>query len=242
MTLSYAFVPWYFRCIPDDKQQASALIEEVCRKRKLHNIVLVGEESYDAENAMGTFVKMALAKNFPAPRKLVIKNSTEASDSPELIDLPRAEAYILFGTPALAKRFLEVYHHKGLETPLFGTISLLDDGKSHTPDQKFLDGVVTVSPEFWFTEKGKRFAERFRERYGYEAGPAAAYAYDGVGCIIEAVRSTGTNRNRVIGYLSGIQYTGATGIIRFDERGNREGPVHFLRIKKGIPALYEVVP
>ena len=34
MSLSHAFVPWYFRCIPDDDQQAIALIHEIYKKRK----------------------------------------------------------------------------------------------------------------------------------------------------------------------------------------------------------------
>ncbi len=34
MTLSQAFVPWYFRCIPNDQQQASSLIEEIYLQKK----------------------------------------------------------------------------------------------------------------------------------------------------------------------------------------------------------------
>ena len=35
MTLSQAFVPWYFRCVPNDRQQATALIREIYEKRKI---------------------------------------------------------------------------------------------------------------------------------------------------------------------------------------------------------------
>lgn len=41
MTLSYAFVPWFFRCVPDDKQQAISLIREIYLKQKLKNIALI---------------------------------------------------------------------------------------------------------------------------------------------------------------------------------------------------------
>ena len=32
MTLSQAFVPWYFRCVPNDRQQAISLIQEIYKK------------------------------------------------------------------------------------------------------------------------------------------------------------------------------------------------------------------
>jgi ABC-type branched-subunit amino acid transport system substrate-binding protein len=46
-TLSQAFVPWYFSCVPNDLQQADALIEEIYTKRKIVRIAAVAGNDYD---------------------------------------------------------------------------------------------------------------------------------------------------------------------------------------------------
>ncbi len=236
MTLSYAFVPWFFRCIPDDRQQAATLINEVYRKRKIRDIVLIGEDNYDAEYAMTTFVKMAGNTDLPSPRKIIVRSTPDKELLLNAAMIPEAGAYILFGTPALAASFLEAYRAKGLKGAVFGTISLLDDRQAHTQDWSVLQDVTVVSPGPFSSVKGKAFKAKFLEEYGYEPGPAAAYAFDGVSVVIEAIRKTGTNRNRIIGYLSGIRYEGVTGEIRFDEKGNRAGDAELMIIRDGHPA------
>jgi len=44
-TLSQAYVPWFFRIVPNDKQQGLALIEEVFENRGLTNIHLMIEDN-----------------------------------------------------------------------------------------------------------------------------------------------------------------------------------------------------
>ncbi len=43
-TLSQAFVPWFFNCVPNDFQQADALFEEICNKRKITKIAVVSDQ------------------------------------------------------------------------------------------------------------------------------------------------------------------------------------------------------
>ena len=56
-TLSQAFVPWYFNCVPNDLQQADALIEEIYRKRKIAKIAIVSDRDYDSKLALESFLK-----------------------------------------------------------------------------------------------------------------------------------------------------------------------------------------
>jgi branched-chain amino acid transport system substrate-binding protein len=71
--------------------------------------------------------------------------------------------------------------------------------------------------------------------YGYKPGAAAAYAYDGARILIEAVRNTGTDRENIQSYLSGIKFKGVTGEISFDAKGNRKGSAVLMKIRDGIP-------
>ena len=56
-TLTQAFVPWYFSCVPNDNQQSDAFIEEIYNKRKTTKIAVVSDNSYDSKLALASFVK-----------------------------------------------------------------------------------------------------------------------------------------------------------------------------------------
>ena len=56
-TLSQAFVPWFFNCVPNDLQQADALFEEIYNKRKLNKIAVVSDHGYDSQSSLKNFLK-----------------------------------------------------------------------------------------------------------------------------------------------------------------------------------------
>ena len=56
-TLSQAFVPWFFSCVPNDRQQADALIEEIYSKRKYTRVAIISDNAYDSEPGVKSFLK-----------------------------------------------------------------------------------------------------------------------------------------------------------------------------------------
>ncbi len=74
-TLSQAFVPWYFSCVPNDLQQAEILIDEIFFKKNLKHIGLVGEYGYDTELAMKSFIKKIKVKGLNEPVQLFVESS-----------------------------------------------------------------------------------------------------------------------------------------------------------------------
>jgi ABC-type branched-subunit amino acid transport system substrate-binding protein len=71
MTLSKAFVPWYFRCLPNDRQQAISLIQEVYIKRKIKNVAIIGTDNNDSQIAVNTFIKIAKLMNVGPPEQFL---------------------------------------------------------------------------------------------------------------------------------------------------------------------------
>jgi ABC-type branched-subunit amino acid transport system substrate-binding protein len=84
-------------------------------------------------------------------------------------------------------------------------------------------------------EKGIVFSSEYKEKYGRLPGTAAAYAYDGMNILIEAIREAGTERENIQKAMAAIKYEGVTGTIQFDEKGNRKGTPGFVEIRNGIP-------
>ncbi len=240
MTLSKAFVPWYFRCLPNDKQQAISLIREVYIKRKIKNVAIIGTDNNDSENAVNTFIKTAGLMNVGPPEQFLYKKSDR--NFQEIfteIEKNGIEAILLFGDPVFASEIIPLFQQYNIKQPVFGSLSILDDQKASSPDWNILEDIIIISSGQWFTGKGIAFQNEFQKEYGYQPGPAAAYAYDGVSVIIEVIKKAGPDRDKIIDAFSTVNYSGITGEIQFDENGNRIGKVGLMKISNGKPAPVE---
>lgn len=247
MTLSKAFVPWYFRCLPNDRQQAISLIQEVYIKRKIKNVAIIGTDNNDSQIAVNTFVKIAKLMNVKPPEQFLYDVS-DRNYQEILTEIKKnsIEAILLFGKPAFASEIIPLFQQYNIKQPVFGSLSILDDQKASSPDWSILEDVIMISSNQWFTGKGIAFQKEFQKEYGYQPGPAAAYAYDGINVIVEAIRNAKPHRNsilddreKIIDVFSKTNYSGITGGIQFDENGNRAGKVGLMRISDGKPVVID---
>jgi ABC-type branched-subunit amino acid transport system substrate-binding protein len=119
--------------------------------------------------------------------------------------------------------------------PVFGTLSVSGYNKIEESSLRSMEGAVLISSGHWFSSSGLSFRQEFLKKYGYQAGPVAAYAFDGMNLIINAIRNSGTGREEIQKYLKEINYEGITGQIRFDDKGNRVGKALLMKIKNGKP-------
>ena len=247
MTLSKAFVPWYFRCLPNDRQQAISLIQEVYIKRKIKNVAIIGTDNNDSQIAVNTFIKIAKSMNVKPPEQFLydVSGRNYQEIFAEIIK-NNIEAILLFGKPAFASEIIPLFQQYNMKQPVFGSLSIMDDQKASSPDWSILEDIIMISSNQWFTEKGIVFQKEFQKEYGYRPGPAAAYAFDGVNVIIEAIRNAKPDgediiddRDLIINAFSKVNYSGITGRIQFDENGNRIGKVGLMRISNGKPLVID---
>lgn len=239
MTLSQAFIPWYFRCIPNDDQQATSLIQEIYKNRKITNVAVIGTEDYDSRFAVRSFIKTADSMKIATPRQYLYRSTTK-DFQPALseIDQYNIGAVVLFGKPSLASDIIPILQQQNPNLTIFGSLSVTDDQKASNPNWNILERMNLVSSGHWFTEKGIAFQKAFQEAFGYQPGAAAAYAYDGISLIIEVIKKSGPDRDKIIDALAEINYkTGVTGEIRFDTFGNRMGIPDLMTIKNGNPLV-----
>lgn len=241
MTLSQAFVPWFFRCVPNDDQQASSLIKEIYLKRKIINVAIIGTEDYDSRNAVHSFIETAALMNVPLPKQYLLKSSSkEFKMILQEINQNNAGAIILFGKPVLASAIIPLLKERNMNQPVFSSFSFIDDQKAFSPNWKIFEGVNLVSSGHWFTKRGIAFQKAFQETFGYQPGAAAAYAYDGINLIIEVLKKSGPDRDKIIDAFADINFAnGVTGEIRFDDNGNRTDFPGIMTIKNGNPHIIE---
>jgi branched-chain amino acid transport system substrate-binding protein len=78
----------------------------------------------------------------------------------------------------------------------------------------------------------KSFAQRYELAMGAPPSPVAAEAYDAVCLVVDALRAAGANRARVRDRLATVEnFSGASGIISFDNQGNNRSTLRLVRIQ-----------
>jgi branched-chain amino acid transport system substrate-binding protein len=235
-TLSQAFVPWYFSCVPNDRQQADAFIEEIYSKRKITKIVVVSDNGYDSKLASETFVKTTKKMLKPDPLQLSYNNSSKDFKSLlDLIEKAKVDGIVLLGQPSASITLIQQMRQRKMKQPVFGSLSVLGENGISGLDLKKYENVVLISLGNNIGQKRIDFQNEFKKETGKTPGAVATYAFDGINLIIEAIRNSGFDRDKLQNSLSNIHYEGITGLIQFDDKGNRLGEVSLIEIINGIP-------
>jgi ABC-type branched-subunit amino acid transport system substrate-binding protein len=216
-TLSQAFVPWFFNCVPNYNQQADAFIEEIYNKRKLGKIAVISDNDYDSELARDCFIKRSLQAGKPQPLKLL----------PEMFKKEGIDGLIIFGNAKL----------KTINTtiPVFGNLAFADEEKISEND---FGNVILISPEGIERPEASAFRKEYQKSFGTIPGIVAKLAFDGMNLLIQAT-ANGTDRESIQKALLKIKSEGVTGTIKFDEKGNRIGNLYMIQLINGVPVPVE---
>jgi branched-chain amino acid transport system substrate-binding protein len=239
-TLSQAFVPWYFSVVPNDIQQANSLEKEIYKKRKISKVILVSDSSYDSKLSASNFVKSVKSSGKADPVIYYYKNSN--SDFIEIsnqIIKSDAEAIIFFGQSSAVSKMIKLIKLKNKNLLFYASLNILGKrNQEYKNFREFEDITIQLSGP-WFNQTGLAFRQEYLKHYGTEPGLEAAYAYDAVILISDAVKSSGTEYERIKEWLVRSEYEGVTGMIKFDERGNRKTDNRMMVIKNGMPSAAE---
>jgi branched-chain amino acid transport system substrate-binding protein len=240
-TLSAAFVPWYFSCAPNDNQQADILIEEIYNRRNLTRVALVSDNDYDSRLAMESFIGSVKRKGQSSPLQFTCENQlTCINNLIDSISRSRANSIVLFGNPALSLRIIQVMRQRGMNQPIFGNLALLDE--NIIPNRRFQDypDVIFVASQGWQNQQSMNFVKEYQSTWHQDPGMVAAFAFDGMNLLIEAIRNAGSpDREKIQDWLANARYKGVTGTIRFDERGNPVGNYNLISFRNGLPVEVE---
>ncbi len=239
-TLSQAFVPWYFSCVPNDLQQADALIEEIYNKRKIDRIAVVAGNDYDSKLALTSFLKRTKVAGKADPLQFFYDNPGQ--DFKIILDkINKADikGIILFSRPPASLKFMQELRLRKMNQSVFGSLLLLDDDQLSEQDLKYYENTLIVSSGNLSGSKSLAFSEEFKRTYGKYPGVVAAYSFDGMSLLIEAIRRAGTDRDEIQKILTKIHFEGVTGTIQFDDKGKRIGVPDLIEIKNGIPVIVE---
>jgi len=236
-TLSQAFVPWYFSCVPNSTQQATILFKYIYNKRKINNIAIISDKGYDSKLVLQNLLKSIKTADRPEPTLLYFDNHSDGNFNILLdtINKVGAKGIMLFGLSEMALKFITKLRQRNMNQPVFGPISLLEDAKFNHMKRAHFNDITLVSSENWLGQKGMSFRNKYQKIYGKIPDETAAYAYDAMSVIIEAIKISWPNRENLQNTMTKIHYKGVTGTFHFDNKGNRVGATGMIKLKNGIP-------
>lgn len=208
-TLTQIGIPWMFRCIPDDDQQAKALIQEIFAKKRLQRIGVLIANDRSARLAAAAFLRAAEKSGHPIPQNLRWQATEERSADILSADgrngFDQLQGVVLFAPASLEANITRAIQQQHKSVAVFSPFS---------------------TPYAIRHTQANVFRRKFRARYGTPPTPAAAYAYDATRLLIHVVRAVSSverppDRAAIRDALLRAKFEGVTGTIRFDRKGNR---------------------
>jgi len=239
-TLSQAFVPWFFNCVPNDNQQAESLCNEIYEIRQYGNIVVVHGSDYDSRKSLGSFMNVVKMSGKPEPLQFNLEDNIQKTGIlAEKIKESDADCIVLFCTPSASLELIRQVKEINPKPQVFGPLSILNENELPALDMKLFDNTLSVPSGEWPEAEHRKFSQEFKKIYGYEPGVAASYSYDAMSVIIQAVRQAGRSDYEMIQKsLKNIHFNGVTGTIRFDDKGNRMGKFEIVKTRNGVPITF----
>jgi len=236
-TLSQAFVPWFFNCVPTDRQQAQSLISSIYDKHKFRKIAVISCKDYDSNMASSSFLKALKASGKPEP--VLYPPAESVRDSEMLSDKVAGsdtECLVLFCNPEISKTIVSRLNQKKPGIQIYSSLMAADENKLNPGDMSVFNNTICVAAGEWNEKKGMEFRNEYLKMYNMLPGMVASFSFDATGLLIEAIRISGKNEREIIQKtVQKINYEGVTGMISFDDKGNRKGSFSVMRINEGVP-------
>jgi ABC-type branched-subunit amino acid transport system substrate-binding protein len=217
-TLTYIRIPWMFRLPPSDEAHARVLVRDAVTARAWRAVGIITTSDHDGR----TFAGAVQAELSAAGRPPVFHFQVAGQDMAAIADRAspfEPDALVARVPPAVLPALLEELAAEGLRVPV-----LVPWIPGLAPDElaRRYDGPVIVSSPF--RDAGQpsygAFRDGYRDRFGTDPSPLAAYAYDAVQVIAGAVSASGLNRSALRDAIAAMDgFEGATGTIQWDNAG-----------------------
>lgn len=215
-----------FRVVANDIQQGTVLATYAAETMKAKAVAIVDDRTAYGQGLADVFERVAKEKGI----KVVAREFTndKATDFNAILTKIRgAKPDVIFwgGMDATAAPAAKQMGQLGIKAPL-----LAGDGVC---SPKFIElagdaaGIMTCSKAGEAVEqlaKGPEFITKYKARFNQDVQVYSPYSYDAVFVIAEAMkRANSTDRAAITAAMPATNYTGVTGTISFDEKGDIKG-------------------
>jgi len=212
-SLSNAYVSWFFSIVPNDEQQAGVLLNQICVKRNINDLLVVIDGSYDGEQAYKSLRETAKLYTELKLYPLQINSEQDILKVADELRENKIESILLLGRELP----LEAIHKQILTSapgiPVFSNLAVY--GSTGFLDAKNVNMSFANS---WINNEELADLEYFKKK-NYKWNVVGALSFDAIMALSSAIEfSTGSHDDLKRG-LSQLNYQGITGLIQFDALG-----------------------
>jgi len=219
-TVTQAGVPWVFRCVPNDRQQAAALLNVAWANGPP---ALLVEASFDGRGASRALHRAAQKAGKSFALEAEVPGVAAAQQAlTRRVAQSGAGAVVMLGGSEGAAAMLPALRRQAPKLPVFASLEACTPQLLAAAGEQ-AEAVRVPWPAAASSEGLADFARRYEQRNGARPTPLAAFTYDTVSLVAEALRQVGPSREQMQRFLGAADRQGVTGRIRFDRSGNRVG-------------------
>jgi branched-chain amino acid transport system substrate-binding protein len=226
-----------FRVVANDNQQGAVLANFAATEMKAKTIAIIDDRTAYGQGLADVVERVAKEKGI----NVVAREFTndKASDFNAILTKVRAtkpDVVMYGGMDATAGPMAKQMKQLGIKAPL-----LAGDGVCSPEFIKLAGdaaGVLTCSMAGEAVEKmakGPDFVARYKAKFNQDVQVYSPYSYDAVFVIAEAMKRAGkADRAAIAAAMPATNYTGVTGTIAFDEKGDiKGGAISMMRVQDG---------
>ncbi|MGQ9619938.1 MAG: ABC transporter substrate-binding protein [Bacteroidales bacterium] len=236
-SLAYAFVPWFFNCVPDNLQQAEAILEDVKRNSIKEKALIIIDDGFDSQKAREAFIRKNNENGNQKPAEMI--SSAFLGTSFDLKTFAESENIGYIFIACSSQTSVEVVNKitaRSAEIPIYGTLSIPDENLLKNDQMKVFNEKLKIPAGIWNKNLYDSFASEYRNKFGRNPRLIACYAFDGISALINAIIKAGSsNREDIQNALRNINIEGVTGKISFDGNGKRQGLFTPVSLYNGLP-------
>jgi branched-chain amino acid transport system substrate-binding protein len=212
-TLSRAYVPWYFRMVPDDRQQAEALARQIYQVDKAKKVALIALDSYDGQKSVEAFVEEANEMGVPKPE---IFTGLKEKGLLEKININHWDVVVLAG---YSDEHVSIINQIR-DAQIYAFLNITNFTNELQPEN--YQRVGFVNKNLFKNEAWESFSIRYHQKFHTNPVPSLAYVYDGIILATESIKKFGPDPEAIRTGFRNIKNQGLTGSIEFGKLGNRE--------------------
>jgi branched-chain amino acid transport system substrate-binding protein len=226
-----------FRVVANDNQQGGVLGNYIATEMKAKTLALIDDRTAYGQGLADVVEKTAKEKGV----KIVAHEFTneKATDFNAILTKIRAakpDVVMFGGMDSVAGPMAKQMKQLGIKAPLVG-----GDGACSPEYIKLAGdaaGVLTCSMAGEAVEKlakGEEFKQKYKAKFNQEVQVYSPYSYDAVFVIADAIKRAGkADRAAITAAMPATNYTGLTGTIAFDEKGDiKNGAISMFKVKEG---------
>lgn len=210
-----------FRVCGRDDQQGKIGAEFVINKLKLKKIAILHDKTTYGQGLADEFKKFVSGKVDVVHYGGITQGDKDFKTVLTTVKQKNPQLIYFGGIYTESGLLVKQAKELGINVPFMSGDGTIDPKFIEIAGAKSAEGTyLTFSPDARNIPNAKTFIETYEKKFG-ELGPYSVYAYDATNILLSAIKEANTTEGKAVSEkIHAMEFTGALGKIKFDEKGD----------------------